>query len=162
MARFQLATAKNQPADISWMDITGKKVSLSDFKGKVVLLNFWATWCGPCMQELPGINRLQASFASDKFTVVAINIDRNGAQAALPMAKKLGLDALDLYLDPNVLSGRKLGIRGMPSTYLFDRNGRQIGMLAGGAEWDAPEAVALLKYFIDRPKYADGLPRADG
>ncbi len=162
MAQFQPAKTLLVPPDISWSTLDGKPVALRDFKGKVVLLNYWATWCGPCMFELPGINRLQQTMASDKFTVVAINIDRNGTDVAEPKARELGLSALKLYVDPKQLSPRKLGMRGMPSTYLFDTKGRQIGKLEGGAEWDAPESVALLKYFIERPAYADQLPRTEG
>ncbi len=162
MRPFQPATRSSPVVDISWSSLSGKTVSLSDYKGKVVMLNYWATWCGPCMQELPSINRVQASMASDKFTVIAINIDRNGAQTAGPKARELGLKALDLFIDPKTLSARKLGIRGMPSTYLFDTQGRQIGKLEGGAEWDAPESVALINYFIEHPAFADTLPTEEG
>ena len=160
--RFQLATTATQKTDVSWFDMAGEKVSLSDFEGRIVLINFWATWCAPCLQELPGVNRLQAKLASNDFTVVAINIDRDGKNKAPITAKKLGLDALDLYIDERSMSARKFGVRGMPTTVLLDRKGRLIGRFEGGAEWDQPESVALLQYFIDHPDYLDGLPKGSG
>lgn len=157
--RFQLATSANKTSDVSWYDMSGKKISFADFKGKVVLLNYWATWCLPCIKELPSVNRLQSTLANDDFTVVAINVDRNGSNTAPAMVKKLALGSLDLYIDTRSVSARELGVRGMPTTFLFDRQGRKIGHLEGGAEWDMPESMALVQYFIDHPTYVSDLPK---
>lgn len=160
--RFQLADTATQRPDVSWFDMNGKSISLSDFEGRVVLINYWATWCAPCLQELPSVNRLQASLASDDFTVVAINIDRDAANTAPATVRKLNLDALELYIDARSTSARKLGVRGMPTTFLMDRQGRLIGRFEGGAEWDMPESISLVQYFIDHPNYLDELPKISG
>lgn len=159
MQNFLLAPSIRPRPAIVWMDGKEKKLSLDDFEGKVVLFNYYASWCAPCQRELPGIDRLQASLAGDDFTVVALNIDRSGKIAARRLQRQLNLKNLDLYVDPKMASGRVLGLRAMPTTYLFDRQGREVGKLEGGAEWDSAEAVALIKYFIDRPEYADNLAK---
>lgn len=159
MQNFLLAPSIRSRPAIVWMDGKGKKVSLADFAGTVVLFNYYASWCAPCLRELPGINRLQARLGGDDFTVVALNIDRSGTVAALRMQRRLKLDKLALYVDPLVATGKILGLRAMPTTYLFDRQGREVGKLEGGAEWDSPEAVALIEYFIERPQSADNLAK---
>lgn len=162
MQNFQLANRLITGPDLSWADRSGRTVKLSDFEGKVVLFNYWASWCGPCQRELPGIDRVQAKLGGDNFEVVALNIDREGKIVALKFAKRLRLENLKLYLDPKSVTARSLGLRAMPTTYMFDRKGNLLGRLEGGAEWDTPEAHALIRYFIDNPEYADGLTGASG
>ena len=93
---------------------------MSDFEGKVVLFNYWASWCGPCQRELPGIDRVQVKLGGDNFEVVALNIDREGKPIALKFTRRLRLKNLKLYLDPKSLTARSLGLRAMPTTYMFD------------------------------------------
>lgn len=135
--------------DAEWLTGDGGKVSLADFSGKVVMVNFWATWCAPCIRELPSINRLQATLGGEDFTVVAINIDTGGKAVAAPFAKRLEIDDLDLYLDPRGSASRAMGVNVMPTTVVYDRQGQEVGRLEGGAEWDSPEALALLRWFIN-------------
>ncbi len=135
--------------DTEWRTGDGGKVSLADFSGKVVMVNFWATWCAPCIRELPSINRLQATLGGEDFTVVAINIDTGGKAVAAPFAKRLEIDDLDLYLDPRGSASRAMGVNVMPTTVVYDRQGQEVGRLEGGAEWDSPEALALLRWFIN-------------
>ena len=135
--------------DTQWRSDDGAKVSLADFGGKVVMVNFWATWCAPCIRELPSINRLQAELSGDDFTVVAINIDTGGEAVAAPFAKRLKIGNLDLYLDPRGATSRAMGVNVMPTTVVYDRSGQEVGRLEGGAEWDSPEALALLRWFIN-------------
>jgi len=162
MQVFQLApSALPRPSSsdgATWKDENNKDISLADFKGKVVLLNYWASWCLPCIRELPSIDRVQGSLGGNDFTVVAINLDRAGKPKARQLTKRLKIKHLALYLDPKSDSARKLSVRSMPTTFIFDRNGREVGKLVGGAEWDEAEAVALIKYFINNPAYADSLP----
>jgi thiol-disulfide isomerase/thioredoxin len=162
MQNFRLAPTTMPRPPAAWTDGKGKKVTLADFQGKVVLFNYYASWCAPCRRELPGISHLQAKLAGKGFTVVALNIDRGGAKVARRMLRQLKVDNLDLHLDPKGASGRILGLRAMPTTYLFDRQGREVGKLEGIAEWDSPDAVKLIQYFIDNPGYADRLPPRDG
>jgi thiol-disulfide isomerase/thioredoxin len=158
MQNFTLAPAARSRAGLQWKDGNGKETGLDTYKGKVVLLNFWATWCAPCIRELPSLDRLQAALGGDDFQVIALNVNREGKRKAQRMLRRLKLKNLTLNLDREVEVGKTLGLMNMPTTYLFDRQGREIGKLAGSAEWDEKESIALIKYFIDNPGYADTLP----
>jgi len=136
--------------DLAWRDIDGNDVRIVDFAGKVLLVNFWATWCAPCVRELPSMNRLQAKLAAEGLQVVAINVDTGGRYAAEPYVQRLALDRLSLYLDPRSAVSRAMGVSVMPTSFLIDRRGREIGRLEGGAEWDSDEAVALIRYYLRR------------
>ncbi len=127
-------------------------MTLADFRGKVVLVNFWASWCSPCLRELPSIDRLQNALASDDFTVIAINIDREGKLVAEAFANRLELKHLDLYMDPGGIVGRDVGVNVMPTTVLFGRDGKEIGRMEGPAEWDASEAQALILYYVGQER----------
>ena len=149
---FIAASAARQGPNVELVNGNGDPRRLADFEGKVVMVNFWASWCAPCLRELPSIDRLQAKMASDDFTVVAINIDQEGLQVAEPFARRLNLPSLSLYLDPRGIVSRAMGVQVMPTTVLYDRKGRELGRLEGGAEWDTPEAQALLQYYIDETR----------
>jgi thiol-disulfide isomerase/thioredoxin len=125
----------------------GSQVFLSDFKGKVVLVNFWATWCAPCVQEMPGIDKLQAKLGGKDFAVVAVNEDRGGAASAKPFLEKLDTTHLALYLDSKMAMMRAFKVRGLPTSFLLDRQGRIVGKLEGIAEWDTPEVEDLIRYY---------------
>lgn len=155
---FQLAPSSRPRPDVSWKTGDGKTLTLADFAGKVVLLNFYAAWCPPCIRELPSVDRLQAKLASDKFEVIAMSIDAKGKTTARRLIKRqLKLQNLDLHLDPKSTVARTLGLRSMPTTYVFDAKGHEVGKLEGAAEWDSRDSIALMKYFIDNPKYSDSL-----
>ena len=161
MQNFTLAETVGERPDIAWTDTDGKTVKLADFDGKLVLLNFWATWCAPCIRELPSINALQAKMQGDDFTVIALSIDREGKPVAERMRQRLKLDRLPLYLDPPGLVAKALDVRFMPTTVLFDRRGREIGRMEGVAEWNGREASDLVRYFIDRPNHVEVSNRED-
>lgn len=148
VAYFRLVDRPVDPPAVVWRTLDGDQISLTDYKGKVVLLNFWATWCGPCMEELPSIDNVAAQLSSDDFAVVAINIDDNPERTAPIFADRLQLTALDIFIDPEYRSANALGLRSMPSTFLFDRDGQIIGMMERGAYWDAPESVELLLHYV--------------
>ncbi len=132
-----------------FMALDGSEFSLADFRGRVVALNFWATWCGPCIREMPSLDRLQAALGGADFTVVLISQDRNGAEVVQPFLAKLGLENLTSYLDPTFALFRAMGGRGLPTTILIDADGNELGRIAGAAEWDTPEALALIRYYLD-------------
>jgi thiol-disulfide isomerase/thioredoxin len=135
----------------AFTDLAGNRVRLADFKGRVVLLNFWATWCGPCVREMPALDRLQAALGGRGLRVVAVSIDRKGAQVIRPFAKRLGLAHMGLYHDPKGALFRAFGVTGLPATFLIDRQGGIVGAYAGPAEWDGDEARALIEYYLDAP-----------
>lgn len=126
----------------------GSEVKLGDFKGRVLLVNFWATWCAPCIRELPSLDRLQAELGDEGLLVVAVSQDRGGAAVAGPFLEKHGIRTLGLFLDSKMRLGRELGVRALPWTFLVDREGRIVGELPGYAEWDSNEAVALIRHYL--------------
>ncbi|MHB1220366.1 MAG: TlpA disulfide reductase family protein [Alphaproteobacteria bacterium] len=135
----------------------GDTVSLRRFQGKVVLLNFWATWCAPCRREMPALDRLEADMGGDKFEVVAVSIDRAGLLAVRPFYKALGVANLAIYLDPEQRLGyfeaenprsAAFALYGLPISYVLDDRGYVLGYLAGPADWDSKEARNFLQYFI--------------
>jgi thiol-disulfide isomerase/thioredoxin len=134
--------------DAAFADGQGHAVRLADFGGRVVLLNLWATWCAPCLEELPSLDRLQAALGGAAFEVVALSIDRDGAVAAAAFQRRLGLRHLGLYLDPENAIGRALGAQGLPTTYLIGRDGQVMGAKLGNAAWDSPEAKALIEHYL--------------
>jgi thiol-disulfide isomerase/thioredoxin len=129
---------------ISVVDLAGNTVSLSDFAGRLVLINLWATWCEPCLREMPSLERMQSRLG-DKITVVAISEDRGGSKTVEPFINKLGLKSFKTYLDPKSDAGRAFKVAGLPTSFLIDREGRVLGRVEGAAEWDSPKLLEVLK-----------------
>ena len=157
MKTFKLATTVSDRPNVSWKDAEDHKVNLKTFEGKVVLLNFWASWCQPCIRELPSINRLQTKLGSNKFAVVALNIDRGGKPVAVRFKRKLKLNNLSIYTDKINSVAKMLKIRVLPTTIIFDTKGREVGRMEAAAEWDTEEAILLIQYFINNPNHVDKL-----
>ena len=132
---------------ISFVDLAGNTVSLSEFTGKIVLVNLWATWCEPCLREMPSLERVQSRLG-DKIAVVAISEDHGGSKTVEPFIDKLGLKSVKIYLDPKSAIERALKVRGLPTSFLIDREGRVLGRVEGAAEWDAPKLLEILKSFL--------------
>lgn len=144
--------SKSKPLpELRFQDGEGKARSLADFRGKVVLLNIWATWCTPCREEMPALDRLQAKLGGPDFEVVALSIDQQGAQAVRRFYDEVGVKALALYVDPSAQTGFKLATVGLPTTVIVDRAGREVGRRVGPAEWDAPKLVDELRGMIEAP-----------
>jgi thiol-disulfide isomerase/thioredoxin len=129
---------------ISLVDLAGNTVSLSEFAGRFVLINLWATWCEPCLREMPSLERMQSRFG-DKITVLAISEDRGGSKTVEPFINKLGLKSFKTYLDPKSEAGRAFKVVGLPTSFLIDREGRVLGRVEGAAEWDSPKLLGVLK-----------------
>jgi thiol-disulfide isomerase/thioredoxin len=137
--------------EIQFQDGAGRARSLADFRGKVVLLNIWATWCAPCREEMPSLDRLQAKLGGPGFEVVALSIDQQGPQAVRKFFDELGITALDLYIDMSMQAGFRLASIGLPTTVIIDRKGREISRRVGPAQWDAPKMVEELRGMVDAP-----------
>ena len=131
--------------DLQFLNGSGAEVSLAGFRGQVVLLNVWATWCAPCREEMPALDRLQTELGSDKFQVVALAVDKSGVEGAKKFLADIKAGKLEPYADPTAKEGTRLKIVGMPTTILIDREGREIGRLIGPAHWGSPEAKRLIE-----------------
>ena len=138
--------------------IGGAPVDLTQLRGRVVLLNFWASWCLPCVYEMPSLDRLAATADPSRLRIVAIAIDRDGAATVMPFLREHGLTHLVIGLDPNQRLGSlstdhvslgALPLWGLPITYIIDKHGNVVGYITGAAEWDSQKAQAFLDYFIN-------------
>jgi thiol-disulfide isomerase/thioredoxin len=145
MTAFVFKKAPEALPAVSFVDGSGKTRTLADWKGRVVLLNLWATWCAPCRKEMPSLARLQKDLGSKDFEVVALAVDRAGVQAAAKFLASIDAAPLALYVDSTARTATELKVIGMPTTLLIDRQGREIGRLTGPAEWDAEEAKRLVR-----------------
>ena len=128
---------------VGFTDMDGKPVNLSDFAGKLVLVNLWATWCAPCRHEMPSLERLQTRLG-DKITILAISEDMGGSKAVAPYIAKLGLKRVKTYLDPPNKVGRAFNVDGLPTSFLIDRQGRVLGRVEGEADWASPKMLAII------------------
>jgi len=146
----QIAKPKPVP-ELQFQDGAGRARSLADFRGKVVLLNVWATWCTPCREEMPALDRLQAKLGGPDFEVVALSVDQQGAQVVRRFFDEVGVKALQLYVDPSAQAAFKLATVGLPTTVMVDRAGREVGRRVGPAEWDSPKIVEELRGMIAAP-----------
>lgn len=139
---------------LSLTDLTGRSKPLSAYRGKAVLLNFWASWCPPCRRELPILRRLQAKAAREPFVVLPVSLDKSPA-AVTAYLQRLGLADLSTFIDADgtVASGPKsteptpFALYGMPMTYVLDREARSVGYLVGEADWDSPAGLELLRFY---------------
>lgn len=137
--------AKPEPlGEVQFTDRAGKPRTLAEWKGRVVLLNLWATWCAPCRKEMPGLARLHTEMGSNRFEVLALAVDRAGPEVASKFLASVGADALGLYIDTTARANGQLRAVGLPTTILIDAEGREIGRLTGPAEWDTPDAKRLI------------------
>jgi thiol-disulfide isomerase/thioredoxin len=136
--------------EITFKNGQGEPMALADFRGSVVLLNVWATWCAPCRREMPTLDRLQGELGGPEFQVVALSIDRKGLPAVQEFYAELGLKTLPIYVDETGAAQRALSVLGLPTTLLLDREGNEAGRLLGPAEWDTPGMVAFLRDYLNR------------
>ncbi|HZK92169.1 MAG TPA: TlpA disulfide reductase family protein [Stellaceae bacterium] len=144
IGEFILAAPPQPAPEISFTDGSGNTVALADFKGKFVILNLWATWCEPCLKEMPSLAALQARLGP-ALTVLAVSEDRGGAAVVQPFVDKLGLDRLlKIYLDPKSMAIRAFAARGLPTSVVIDREGKVLGKVEGGANWDSEAMRATL------------------
>jgi thiol-disulfide isomerase/thioredoxin len=135
--------------DLTVVDAAGAQHSLKDFTGKVILVNFWATWCPPCRKEMPSLDRLQARLGGPDFAVVPISLDRGGMDKVQSFLKENGIRNLTPYLDPDAKSMALFGFPGLPTSILIDADGKEVARLIGGAEWDSPPLIAEIVSLID-------------
>jgi len=141
---------------IAFADAQGEPRSLADFRGKVVLLNVWATWCVPCRKEIPALDRLGAILRGEDFAVVAVSVDRRGIDAVRRLFAELDVQSLPIYSDPSGQAMRTVRAVGLPISLVIDREGREVGRAIGPAAWDAGATVAFFRDVIARASRGDG------
>ncbi|MBS7663206.1 TlpA family protein disulfide reductase [Pseudomonas lalucatii] len=139
-------------AEVEFTDSQGKPRTLGDFQGRIVLLNVWATWCAPCREEMPTLDRLQARLGGADFQVLALSVDPDGEQLVRDFYADIGIQHLALYIDETAQANRSLGAYGLPATLLLDRQGRELGRKLGAAEWDSPEVIDYLRELMATPQ----------
>lgn len=135
--------------DLAFVDVEGKQLSLSAFRGKIIPLNVWATWCPPCRKEIPALDRLEQTLGGPQFEVVALSTDSSGLQGVKAFYESLGLKSLQIILDEEGSAMRDFRIIGLPTTLLVDEQGREIARKIGPAAWDSAEVIAFLRERID-------------
>lgn len=148
MRKFTPWTERKPVALAEFLDEKDRPMTLEAFRGKVVLLNLWATWCVPCREEMPALDRLQAQRGGKDFAVVAVAQDRGGRAKVETFLDEIGAKRLAPYLDASMKSARAWTAIGLPTTLLIDRDGREVGRLVGAAAWDSPEALRLIDTLI--------------
>lgn len=132
-------------SELGFPNLEGQEVSMTEYRGKVVLLNFWATWCPPCVKEMPSMELLRQKFTGQDFEIVAINA---GEEAESVEAFLLQMDnelTFPILLDKKGTSFMSMGIRGLPMSFLLDKNGNKVMTFLGGREWMAPSQVELIE-----------------
>lgn len=148
LAAMRIADKPIPLNEIGFERADGKKTSLADWNGKVVLLNIWATWCGPCREEMPDLAKLQEEYGSDAFEVLALNVDRNGGDKPKAFLESIGATSLGLYLDPANEAFQNLRskglVYGLPTTMILDGGGCVQGVLSGIADWISDDARNLV------------------
>ncbi len=141
------ASQPNSPIDLRLSDLNGKKISLSDFRGKVVFLNFWTTWCGACKVEMPAMQKLHTRFKDQNFAMVTINL-QEPARKVRDFVDRYKL-TFTVLLDSQGETGSRFGIRALPTTLILDKSGRILGQALGAREWNSKKAVALFNLLIN-------------
>jgi thiol-disulfide isomerase/thioredoxin len=144
---FPFDTPQTLPP-ISFAGANNERHALTELSGKVVLLNFWATWCAPCLAELPDLDRLQAVFSRDQFIVLALCEDAKSISMIQTYYDRRRVEVLGGFMDPLGMALRAYAVPALPTSFILDRTGRARGMLPGAAPWASPEAKALITYYL--------------
>lgn len=145
MGNFTLTKPPVPVPKAAFIDGSGRQRRLFEFRGKGVVLNFWATWCAPCIREMPALDRLQVELADDGVQVVTLSEDRGGSEVVKRFFGKIQIGNLPGFIDVRSRVLRAFGVVGLPTTILIDHGGMEIGRVVGAAEWDTADTVEFLK-----------------
>lgn len=160
-AEVQLGTAKPMPP-LAFETMDGAPASLEQFRGKVVVLNMWATWCAPCREEMPSLDRLQTEVDPSRIVVLALAVDRAGPERVRDFLREIGVSHLSVYRDPDMAAIRAVRSPGLPTTIIVDAQGKEVGRVLGDVDWADPKVVSALESLVPRAKQQAALPAATG
>jgi len=135
---------KSQAPEITVVSLDNQQQTLTSLKGKVVLLNFWATWCPPCREEIPSMMKLNSFMAGKPFQMICVSVDEGGKKAIEEFFKNSGF-SLPAYTDATGQAAKTYGITGVPETFVIDKNGVIVKKVIGGLDWNSPEVIAFLE-----------------
>lgn len=144
MKKLVVHPAPQAVAQAAYQTEDGGEAVLADHQGKLVLLNFWATWCAPCRKEMPMLSELQTEFGGEDFEVITIATGRNDPAAMKRFFEEIGVDNLPLHADPNSAVAREMGVLGLPATIIIDADGAEVARLLGDADWSSDSAKAII------------------
>lgn len=137
--------------DFAFPDLNGQQISLSDHRGKVVLVNIWATWCPPCRQEMPSMQKLYERFRGENFEILAVSIDSTGPEAVAPFMRTMNL-TFPALLDPKGEIGPLYGLTGVPESIIIDKEGIVVEKIIGPIDWATPKVFQFFQDLINKPK----------
>ena len=149
MRKMKILEEPAAPIDVEFEDVDGNKMTLKDTNGQFRLVNFWATWCAPCREEMPALDALQVEMGGEDFQVMTIATGRNRLSGINKFYAKAEVTHLPILLDPKGKLATRMGALGLPVTVLLDREGHEIARLTGGADWASENAMAVLKALMD-------------
>jgi len=133
--------------NVTFMDINQKNVNLDDFKGKLIILNFWATWCAPCKKEMPSLDNLQLNTKLNNLKIFPINIGQEDISKSEFFFKELNIKNLDIYIDAPITLAKKFSLRGVPTTILFNKEGKEFARIMGSIDFNNEEFINWIKLF---------------
>ena len=148
MRKLTFHSAPIAGSDVAFMSEDGNEMTLADFSGQHIVLNFWATWCAPCRKEMPELSALQTDLGGEKFQVVTVATGRNPLPAMQKFFDEIGIDNLPLHTDARQSFARSMGVLGLPVTLIMDPDGNEIARLQGDADWHSDSAVAIITTLI--------------
>ena len=135
--------------DFSLQDLNGKKFGLNQFKGKVIFINFWATWCSPCKEEMPSMEVLHQQFKEKNFVLLAVSVDYGGEKPVKEFINKYQY-TFPVLIDPKCKTLDLFQVKGIPTTFLIDKKKRMVGKAIGPRNWESPEVVSLINLLIEK------------
>ena len=133
--------------DVIFMDVNQKNVNLDDFKGKLVILNFWATWCAPCKEEMPSLDNLQVNTRLNNLKIFPINIGQEDVAKSKFFFEELNIKNLNIYIDAPTTLAKKFSLRGIPTTILFNKEGKEFARIMGSIDFNDEEFINWLKFY---------------
>ena len=144
---FELSKEKQNISDLKFKDDEGKEISFSDFQDKILLLNFWATWCAPCIKEMPSLDRLKKKI-NKNFDVIAISVDRDGVKKVKDFFNEYKITNLEKYFDIKNSLAKEMNLIGLPTSFFINKKGDLIGYFQGDLEWDNNTVIEFINYLI--------------